>query len=75
MNYTVLIYMYCLAFWLLKDSCTVNEAVSLMVYSGDWGNLFMKKPEVENLVTLSLLFEGLVVKSDWSFSGVKEIIT
>jgi hypothetical protein len=28
----------------------------LMVYSGAWGNLFIKKPEVENLMALSLLY-------------------
>jgi len=27
---------------------------ALMVYSGAWGKLFTKKPEVKNLLTLSL---------------------
>jgi hypothetical protein len=31
-----------------------------MVYSGAWGNLFIKKPEVENLMALSFFMFKLI---------------
>jgi hypothetical protein len=31
-----------------------------MVYSGAWGNLFIKKPEVENLIALSFFMFKLI---------------
>jgi hypothetical protein len=43
--------------------CSKKCEMALMGYSGAWGNLIHKKPEVENLVALSLLNTIIIVYS------------